>query len=297
MKRAAKAVVLLALLTSSACKSGKPLPLIGRDIPARSPERIIERIVNNSERMKVPYYSAKATIDLRLPTGNRNFKALIRSVTDSAAWISVIPALGIEAARLVITEDSVKLLNRIDDQYFLGDTTATLEKFKIQPDLDLLQDALLGLPIGLEPNEKYRSDRENGQYVLTSKEKRRFVRAAEDISPSDTLARDRDMGERRLERTLRKAEEVEAVVFRYWLEPDSMLVTRVQIADLVRDQVAEIDYLERGGSDQYHMPTKVSITLTEPGRQATAVLELSRIVLEGPLQMNFSIPEKFVPMP
>ena len=76
-----------------------------------------------------------------------------------------------------------------------------------------------------------------------------------------------------------------------------MLVTRVQIADLVRDQVAEIDYLERGGSDQYHMPTKVSITLTEPGRQATTVLELSRIVLEGPLQMNFSIPEKFVPMP
>jgi len=297
MRRAATAVVLLALLTSSACKSGKPLPLIGKDIPARSPEKLIERIVTNSERLKVPYYSAKASIDLRLPTGNRSFKAQIRSVTDSAVWISIIPALGIEAARVVLTKDSVKLLNRIDDEYFLGNTAAALEKFKVKPDLDLLQEALLGLPIGFEPKEKYRSERDNGEYVLTSKEKRRFVRAAEDISPSDTLAGDRDMGDRRLERTLRKAEEQEAIVFRYWLEPDSMLVTRVQIADLVRDQVAEIDYLERGGSDQQFMPTKVSITLTEPGRQATAVLELSRIVLAGPLQMNFSIPEKFEPMP
>lgn len=297
MRRAVKAVVLLVLLTSSACKSGKLLPLSGRDIPARSPEKLIERIVINSERMNVPYYSAKATIDLRLPTGNRSFKAQIRSATDSAAWISVIPALGIEAARLMITKDSVKLLNRIDDQYFVGGTSSAMEKFKVQPDLELLQDALLGLPIGFEPNEKYRSDRENGEYVLTSKEKRRFVRAAEDISPSDTLESDRDMGDRRLERTLRRAEEQDAVVFRYWLEPDSMLVTRVQIADLVRDQVAEINYLERGGSDQLHMPNKVSITLTEPGRHATAVLELSRIILEGPLQMNFSIPEKFLPMP
>lgn len=297
MRRAGKAVVLLALLTSSACKSGKPLPLIGKDIPARSPEKLIEQLLLNSERLNVRYYSAKAAIELNLPTGNKSFKAQIRSATDSAAWVSVVPALGIEAARLLITEDSLKLLNRIDDQYFIGNSGSVMEKFKIRPDLSLFQEALLGLPIGLEPNEKYRSERENGEYVLTSKEKRRFVRAAMDISPRDTLADDRDMGDRRLERTLRKAEEQEAIVFRYWLEPDSFQVTRVQIADLVRDQVAEIQYQERGGADQHYLPTLVSITLTEPGRQATAKLELSRISLEGPLQMNFSVPEKFTPMP
>ena len=296
MRRTATAVVLLALLTSSACKSGKPLPLIGRDIPPRSPEKLIERIAINSARLKVPYYSAKASIDLRLPAGIEASKHRSDRLRQ-CSWISIIPALGIEAARVLLTTDSLKLLDRIDDKYFLGNIPAALEKFKVKPDLDLLQEALIGLPIGFEPKEKYRSERDNGEYVLTSKEKRRFVRAAEDISPSDTLAGDRDMGDRRLERTLRKAEGSEAIVFRYWLEPDSMLVTRVQIADLVRDQVAEINYLERGGSDQHYMPTKVSITLTEPGRQATAVLELSRIQLEGPLQMNFSIPEKFEPMP
>jgi hypothetical protein len=37
--------------------------------------------------------------------------------------------------------------------------------------------------------------------------------------------------------------------------------------------------------------------LSEPGRQATGVLDLTRIELAGPLQMNFRIPEKFTPMP
>ena len=103
--------------------------------------------------------------------------------------------------------------------------------------------------------------------------------------------------ERRLERTLRKAEEREAVVMRYWIEPDSFHISRVQITDMLRDQIDDVRYELRGGADVNFLPTRISITMSEPGRQATGVLELSRIELEGPLQMNFRVPEKFVPMP
>ena len=105
------------------------------------------------------------------------------------------------------------------------------------------------------------------------------------------------MGERRLERTLRKAEERDALVVRYWIEPDHFRVTRVQITDLAHDKGAEVRYEERGGAQEHHMPTRIHITLHEPGRVATGKLELSRIELEGPLQMTFKIPEKYVPMP
>jgi hypothetical protein len=46
---------------------------------------------------------------------------------------------------------------------------------------------------------------------------------------------------------LRKAEEKEAIVLRYWIEPDSFRVSRVQITDLVHDQTADVRYEERGG--------------------------------------------------
>ena len=284
------------ILLTAACKSGRPLPFINRDLPARSPDRIMERVLMH-DTVSHRYYTAKAAIELNWPGDNKSFKAQVRSVKDSAAWISVVPALGIEVARVLITRDSLKLLDKLHDQYFVGDTGMAKKKFGMQPSLSLLQQALLGKAIGLDPNEKYRSDREDGMYVLTSREKRRFVRAAEDMSPGDTLAHDRDMGERRLERTLRKAEERDAIVFRYWIEPDTFRVARVQIVDLVRDQTADVRYEERGGADWSYLPTRIRITLSEPGRLASGLLELSRINLEGPVTMNFKIPEKYEPMP
>ncbi|MBL7939713.1 MAG: DUF4292 domain-containing protein [Flavobacteriales bacterium] len=291
-----KALLLLALLSTAACKPRRTTVNPNRELPVRSAEKLLERLLAN-DTATIRYYSAKANVDLELPEGGKSFKAQVRSVQDSAAWVSIVPALGIEVARVLLTPDSLKLMDKVNDQYFAGDTAAARAKFGLQPSLALLQQALLGRPIGLVPTEKYRSDRELGMYVLTSKEKRRFVRAAEDISPGDTLARDRDMKEKRLERTLRKAEEKEAVVLRYWIEPDSFRVARVQISDLVHDRSADVRYEMRGGPEEHHLPTRISITLTEPGKQATGSLELSRIEVEGPLQLNFRIPEKFTPMP
>lgn len=85
---------------------------------------------------------------------------------DSAAWVSIVPALGIEVARVLLTPDSLKMMDKVNDQFFLGDTAAARMKFGLQPSLSLLQQALLGRPIGLAPSEKYRSDREEGMYVL-----------------------------------------------------------------------------------------------------------------------------------
>jgi hypothetical protein len=297
MKDLAKASLLLAILISTACRTGKPLPLLrARELPARSPEKLLERMMVH-EADSFRYYSAKANVSLKLPDGSKSFKSQIRAVNDSAAWVSVVPALGIEVARVLLTADSMKFLDKLHDQYFIGDHLTAKQKFGMQPSLALLQDALMGKAIGLDPNEKYRSDWEDGQYVLTSKEKKRFVRAAEDINPGDTLATDRDMKERKLERTLRKAEEREAIVHRYWIDPDTFRPTRIQITDLAHDRIADIRYEERAGAELDHLPTKLVITLSEPGRTASGTLELSKITLEGPLQLSFNVPEKYQPMP
>ena len=240
MNLPAKAGALAAIILTAGCKTSKPISTLKPELPPRSAEKLLERIqVAHTDTFR--YYSAKAAVEFNTPPDDhKSFKAQIRSVRDSAAWVSIVPALGIEAARILLTPDSLKLMDRLHDQYFLGDTTSAKARFGLSPNLTLFQQALLGMPIGLDPNERYRSDRDNGQYVLTSKEKRRFIRAAEDISPGDTLAHDRDMKERRLERTLRKAEEREAIVLRYWIDPETFRVARVQIADLVRDQTADI---------------------------------------------------------
>jgi hypothetical protein len=282
-------------MVASACGSRRTVT-VDRELPQRSAEKVLERALAMHQAPS-RYYSAKADVELSMPDEQRSFKAHLRSVKDSAIWASVVPLLGIEAARVLLTPDSLKIMDRINDRYFVGDTGATRKRFGLVPELDLLQRALNGEAIALDSAERYRVDREDGHYVLTSREKRRFIRAAEDISPSDTLTRDRDMRERRLERTLRKAEEKEAIVHRYYFEPDSFRVARVQVVNLMDDKTAELRYEERGGPEAQHLPTRIRITLSEPGRVVSALLIITRIELEGPVQMSFRIPEKYEPMP
>ncbi|HRH36719.1 MAG TPA: DUF4292 domain-containing protein [Flavobacteriales bacterium] len=291
-----KALIALVLL-ATACKSGKPIVLRpNKDVPVRSAEKVVDRLLV-VDTLSPRYYTAKASVEIAIGEEHKSFKAQVKSVRDSAAWISVVPALGIEVARVVLTPDSLKMLDKLHDKYFVGDSAASKKKFGLQPSLHLFQEALLGKAIGIDPEEKYRVDREDGYYVITSKERRRFVRAAEDMSPGDTLADDHDMRERRLERTLRRAEERAAHVFKYWVEPDSFRVARVQIVDLVHDQTADVRYEERGTIEQGQLPTRISITLSEPGRVASGTLQITRIDFDGPLQLNFKIPEKYEPMP
>lgn len=289
-------VLLAGSFLLAGCRAAKPVaeaPV--RELPPR-PAHELHELLLAGHAPDIRSYSAKADISLRTATESRSFKAHVRAVRDSAVWLSITPALGIEVARALVTRDSVKLLDKLHDSYWLGDTAQAQARFGMQPGLKLLQEALLGLPIGLDPEEKFRSDREDGMYTLTSKEKRRFIRAAEDISPGDTLPQDKDMRERRLERTLRKAERRDAMVYKYWIDPDSLRVSRVLVSDLAHDQQADVRYMERKTVDGHSIPGLVVLSLSAPGGSATGTLRLDRIQLNGSLNLPFRIPEKFTPM-
>lgn len=274
------------LLVLVACKGRRDLGNDGiRDLPARTSEKLLERLLIADPGAQ-HYYSARAEVEVVGDDGSRSFKANLRVVNDSAAWISVVPALGIEVARALLTPDSIKVLDKLNDRYFLGDIPAAKKKFGIQPSLDLFQQALLGRAVGLEPTEKYRADRDDGKYMLTSKEKRRFIRAAEEDSTADPRA----------ERIQAQAEENSVVVYRYWLDPDSFWVDRVLITDLARDQQADLRYEERTRVNGIPLPSRILILLSDSSREASARFELTKINVDGPLQLSFRIPEKFSPM-
>ncbi|MCS6967900.1 MAG: DUF4292 domain-containing protein [Cytophagales bacterium] len=79
-----------------------------------------------------------------------NTNADIRIKKDSAIWVSLRPGLGIEAARVFITPDSVRILDKLNND-FLGFTFDSLSKrLNIPVDFQLVQHTLLGnLPTDL----------------------------------------------------------------------------------------------------------------------------------------------------
>jgi hypothetical protein len=58
-----------------------------------------------------------------------------------------------------------------------------------------------------------------------------------------------------------------------------------------------VHYEHRGDALQNHLPDRIRITVSEGPRQVSGLLELSRIELEGPLNLPFRVPEKFTPLP
>jgi len=86
------------------------------------------------------------------------------------------------------------------------------------------------------------------------------------------------------------------MVYKYWIDPDSMRANRVLISDLAHDQQADVRDMERKSVDGHSIPGLVILSLSAPGQTATGTLRLDRIQLNGPLNLPFRIPGKFTPM-
>lgn len=294
MKRSMPAMAMALLLV--ACGSTKPaLENKPRTVHSPSTAELVDRLSMESS-LRPTRMSAKADVTLDAGKGSRSFKAHLRMVSDSAIWISVTPALGIEVARALLTMDSLLVLDKINDQYWTGSIDQAQERFGVRPELELLQEAIMGMPIGLDTAERYRSAREDGMYTLSSKERRKFIRAAEDMAPADTVESGKDMRDRRLERVLRQAERREMLVYKYWVDPDTLCLDRVLVTDLTRDQQADVRYMQHKELNGRLMPMAIALTLSAPGHRADGSLRLDRIEINEPLTLPFRIPEKFTPM-
>lgn len=90
------------------------------------------------------YLTAKGQLKLEGNGESNSSGYTLRVKKDSVIWISVQPGLGIEAARLKITQDSVLMINRIHKEALVSDYSYLSNKFKVDLNYDVLQAILLG---------------------------------------------------------------------------------------------------------------------------------------------------------
>jgi hypothetical protein len=99
---------------------------------------------NLSLRCKVVYDDGKIKQD---------FTANIRIKKDSIIWVSLTGIFGIEGARLVVTKDSVLLLNKLTREYLARPISYLSQLIPLSSGYDALQNLLIGQLINIEPAE------------------------------------------------------------------------------------------------------------------------------------------------
>lgn len=258
--------VSLAIFTSS-CKSKKHI--LKTSIKEHGFSYLYAKMLEN--QMTFDYLSAKFTLVYGQGKNTTNLRGQIRIKDDSLIWMSITPALGIEAARVLLTNDSIKFINRLNKTYFSGEYNLVDSLLNTTIDYSLLQSMLIGNDLTQYDINKFRSSVDNGLYRMTIRERRkirRYIKSGE----IDTRV----------------------LVQQIWLYPDTYRIARIDVKERGEDennklQVYYSDYIK---IDDQLFPSKIRIKITSH-KSIVIDLDFNKITLNNPLNFPFRIPGKY----
>ena len=127
--------------------------------------RFIQETYSQVLKNHIDFTSFSAKINVDYVDGDDkkyNVNATLRMQKDSAIWISVNAIFGIEALRVFVTPDSVKILDKQNKLYTARSVSYLQEVTKLPLTLNILQDLLIGNPVFLDSNiVSYSANEEN----------------------------------------------------------------------------------------------------------------------------------------
>ena len=119
-----------------------------------------------SKEFKFNKLNAKLTVDALIDSSSNSFTLSLRIKRDSVIWMS-ISKLGIEGARVFITKDSVRFIDRINNKFFIGDFAYISKLLNTDLDFEILQSLFIGNSVEFyDEDEKIKAGVDNCQYFL-----------------------------------------------------------------------------------------------------------------------------------
>lgn len=263
-------VLLMAVVIAisfSSCKSKKAV--MKSELKEHGFQYLYNKMLENQATFN--YLSSKFTIDYEQDKNKTSLKGQLRIKNDSIIWISFTPALGIEAARVMLTDDSIKFINRLNKTYFSGKYDLVDSVLNTSIDYALLQSMLIGNDLMQYDVQKFRSSIDNRLYRLTIRERRK------------------------IKRFIKKGEiDTKVLVQQIWLYPDTYRIARIDVKEQGEDDnnKLRVFYDEYVDVDGQILPSKMRIEIVS-SKSIFINVEFNREELNSSLQFPFRIPSKY----
>ncbi|MFN4853627.1 MAG: DUF4292 domain-containing protein [Bacteroidota bacterium] len=151
----------------------------------KSAKKLMKRLDENAFDFR--WMFGKINASVLINDKSNEFQVFVRARKDSALWLS-FQLFGIEGARLLATNDSVKFIDRLNQRYFSGDYSFFSSNFHVDFDFSLLESLITGNPVEFfREDEKLRSFREQEEYVLSTVRRRKFKKMMQKLETGDSL--------------------------------------------------------------------------------------------------------------
>lgn len=217
------------------------------------------------------FVNAKFYASYKTGKDKTDVKGQLRMKNDSVIWISFSPALGIEAARMIMTDDSVKFINRLNKKYFKGEYSLLDSLLNTTIEYSIFQSMLIGNDLTQYDVNKYRASIDGGLYRITIQERkkiRKFIKSDE----TDT----------------------KILVQNIWLDPETFRIRKVALKELNDGDNKNLEVIYgvyRQVGDQ-HFPNEIQIKISA---QKLVVIDVkfTKVEVDQPLRFPFRIPKKY----
>ena len=139
------------------------------DVPVVDSAKIMAETIARIAGNRIAYKTFAAKIKVGYKDSkdkNLDFNAFIRMQKDSVIWASIIAALGVEAFRVMVTPDSVMIMDKLEKTIRYTTISELQTITKLPFDFGTLQELLVGNPVYMEGEMK--SYREDGSLLSMS---------------------------------------------------------------------------------------------------------------------------------
>jgi hypothetical protein len=251
----------------SACTGSRKA--VREPIKEQGAEFLIDKL--KEHELKFDQFSAKFNVTYQVDRKKTSVSGNLRIDYDSIIWISITPALGIEAVRFMLTPDSIKFINRLSNTYFLRDFAYINQLLNKTLDYDMAQAFLIGNDFSLYESNSFKASVENQEYKLNTvnrRKLRRYVRRSED--------------------------DISIPIQSIWLDPVNFKISKVLLKEAERDSRRFVaTYGEFSDVEGKLIPTHLDFKVETDDKKIRIQISYSKIQLNQEQTYPFRIPESY----
>jgi hypothetical protein len=230
-------------------------------------EYLVQQMKSNENHFET--FKGKALASIKSQGKTNDVKINFRIRKDSAIWVSISAGVGLEAARVLLTRDSVLFLNRLEKTFFAGNYQFINRMINAQVDFDIVQALLTGNDFKWYDYQELKSSVDNHLYQLESAHRRK------------------------LKKYSKLNEETNVIYQSLWLNPTSFKIERIKIKE-IKNENKRIDarYSNFKEVDTQTLPMQYDITISAKD-DVNIDATLLKVDLNDELKFPFNIPSKY----
>ncbi|TVR39742.1 MAG: DUF4292 domain-containing protein [Bacteroidia bacterium] len=266
MPKRINTITLLLILVMAACGPLREVVTPDPDVSTAAVSRTLSAMRDNETSFDffATRFSGYATIE----NTSYNLSGSIRIRKDSAIFISVSPLLGIEMARILVTPEEVRFINRLEGTYFVGDMGFINSMLNTTLDFYMLQSILVGNDFSHFSSDNFKVSADRGRILLQNPG--RYPKNMH--NPGFAFQQN------------------------IWLDPDSHRIAENLLYDPVSRRSLRSKYERFDRVDDQYVPREIVFLFVEPGARTELSLRYSRTSINEPQSITFSIPDRYMPL-